>query len=563
MECGFEELKKRFRIVETIARRDVEELHRMLSTEERVELWNKLRELSKWYMFECSGSLEESVDRYYDGLLRLAQLKIADTFRREGSMPDIVASFRPEEYEVLEAFEAMKVIDGLSEDHIVEFIERREGKVYEVVKEYYEKQFDMLERSWTPLIGSLASVIADLYAERRRKIEEAIVRYIRKRGLTGFILEIEEAMKRLEEAAGVAASARGVAEEAERLLSIVEEGSGVNESRIGEVEERIEELRRRIAELERELEEARSGRLRAAVEAELEALRRERVRLEEEKRKIEAVRAALELERSKLREALGHEGEGRPAAGEDVEAAEVGFLEKVRLRLEEGFRLFDAIRNRELKPGRWVLERSEGDAGGFRVSLSRLVRYKGLIFKRPEAAVEIAVVYPPEIDEVGVSKKPVGLAAIADLVKERLGRDYYTVLVVVAPTGFTEPAIEFIAGGSMPPYASRTITVYLVDPAAARVYYNEADEAARRNLELAKPLLDEEAVAKVYRWLGTGEARSLAAKASPVRPFLLAGEVARRLGVDRNAVRAAFERMAEEGRARIVEAGGDIALVYQ
>jgi len=550
--CSYEEVKRRFRLVETIVRRDVEDLQRMLSPEERLELWSRLQELSRWLMLECGGVFSEEVERSLEGKLRLAQLKIAAAFRREGSYPDIVARFRPEEYEMLETFEALKVIDGLSVEQLVEFIERREGKVYELVKEYYEKQYDALERSWAPLIGSLAYAIAELYAARRRKLEEAVVAYLRRRGLTGFILEIEEAIDKMGRAG------RAVME-AERLLQEAAYGeppqAGAAPSLRG-LEEKIERLEEEIARLERELAESVRGRLREAVEAELEALKREREALE-------AAKAALELERSKLREKLEGAGKGRLVDMSGVEAAEVAMLEKVRFRLDGGFKLYDPLRQREVSGGRWVLERGEGEAGGFAVSLARLVRLGGLIFRRPVAAVEIATVYPPEVARGEASDRPAGLSVVAELVKERLHRDYYTVLIIVSPTGFTEAAKSFVEGGRLPPVASKLVTVYLVDPGEGKLYYNKADEAAARNAELAAPLLREEQVELVYRWIASGEARKEALKASPVRPFLLAKRVAARLGVPVDAVVEAFRRAEGEGRGRVVESDGDVALMLR
>ncbi len=554
-ECSYEEVKQRFRIVETIVRRDVEDLQRMLSPEKRLELWSRLQDLSEWLMLECGGVFSEEVERSLEGKLRLAQLKIANAFRREGSYPDIVAKFRPEEYEMLETFEALKIIDGLSVDQLVEFIERREGKVYELVKEYYEKQYDALERSWAPLIGSLAYAMAELYASRRRKLEEAVVAYLRRRGLTGFIIEIEEAIEKMGRAGAAITEAEKLLEEA-AYGEPSEQGAAAMGEEARQLEEKIARLEEEMSRLERELAESVRGRLREAVEAELEALRREREALE-------AARAALELEKAKLREKLEGATEGRLVDKSAVEAAEVAMLEKVRFRLERGFKLYDPRRNRTVSGDKWVLERGEGEAGSFMVSLSRLVRLGGLIFKRPVVAVEIATVYPPEVARGDVSSRQAGLGVVTELIRERLHRDYYTLLIIVSPTGFTEAAKAFVEGGKMPPVASKLVTVYLVDPGEGRIYYNRADEAASRNAELATPLLMEEQVELAYKWLSSDEARREALKASPVRPFLLAKQVAGKLGVPVEAVVEAFKRVEGEGRGRVVESGGDTALVLK
>ncbi|MCE4610767.1 MAG: hypothetical protein F7B17_02205 [Desulfurococcales archaeon] len=570
MACTAEEVERRLKLARAIVGSDLEDLQRMHHESERLEWWNRLYSLSQWFFEECYADLDREVARTYSGLIRLAQLMIAATFRREGSYPDIVSRFREEEYEVIEAFEAFKIFDNLSVDEIVEFIERREGKVYELVKMYYEKQFDVLERSWAPLIGALAHAIAMRYAERRRKIEDAVVAYMRRRGLSGFILEIEDAVKRLREAEELRAQGGGALREAEEAIARVEEALSRGDVReaerrasvMEEVEARIRELEERLEDLSMRITENVRGQLAEALRAEAEALRAELERLRRERERLEEARAAVELELERLRADAGAGGEGRLATSEDV-AALIPMLEKVRLRLDEGFRLYDPLRRSELKPGSWRVERVESPLGDFMVRGYRLVRLEGIIFKKPRTVVEVLAVYPRELSlEKSVSKRPVGLQVVADLLEERVVREYYTVLILVSPTSFDKQALSMVEGGRLPPLASRRVTLYLVDSGAMRVYYNRGDEAAKRNRSLAEPLLMEEAVEKVLQWLSSDEARREALKASPVKPFLLAGDVAERLGVDRNAVKAAFERASEKGLGSVVESRGEVAFVY-
>ena len=173
------DLDKYTRIVEIILREDLESLSRTFSEEERIELWNELRSTWKKYLIECSLKISKDVDKIIRGKFRFAQLLLAATFKfnNEGH-ENIVKMFRDEEYEILKDFEEYKIFDNLSIDDIVEFIRRRKGKVYELVKRYYEKQYNILDKSWGNLIGDLAYVFNLRYKNRRKKIEDAVVEYL-------------------------------------------------------------------------------------------------------------------------------------------------------------------------------------------------------------------------------------------------------------------------------------------------------------------------------------------------------------------------------------------------
>lgn len=566
MSCKAETVIERFRIVEGIARRDIEELQRLWSPEERLDVWNRLRSLSKWYLLECSPHLPREADRYYNGLLKLAQLKVAASFRREGSYPDIVKGFTEEEYDVVESFEAMKILDGLEVEDIVRLIERREGRIYQVVKDYYEKQFHMLERSWAPLIGDLAYVIEKLYGRRREKIEEAVIEYVRRKGLSQAILEIEEAVARIREAEEGRLEGERLVDEYRRSRGSLEEL--IARGRVAEAEEVLKSLESRMREVESKLErvieslEASRGALREALEAESSAVRRELERLRGEREKLERLSAALEIEREKLRRAVRGESKGHASTMSEVKALIAGLSEKVRARLESGVEVLDARRYRRVRLRGWAQEPLREELGDVVAEGYRFVKYEGVIFRRPRVQVEVAVLYrKSRMESGGVDYEAIGLGPVADMVKSRLGSEGYVIMVLASPTGFDEAARSFVEGGRIPPIASRIVTVYLVDPVEQRLYYNRGDEAARANAGIAGPLLEEEEVEKVLAWLVSEEARKRALRASPVRPFLLASEVAEILGVGEGSVVEAFKRLESQGRARVVEVEGRVALL--
>ena len=571
---------------------DTESLARNYTTEELIEMWNELQESYRGYRRECARSLDRSQDSIIRGQFQLAQLMIAGALKKRGAeIGEITGRFTDAEYEALDFFESMKILDGLGVDEIVEFIERMEGKVYEIVKKYYEKQWYLIDRvseaqvrgDWNGLRLNLAKALAARFRSRRKKIEDAVIAYIRKRPLTLFMKELEEAIKKVSDAEQKRRAAEEIektvsriVDELEARLSAGREPEAELEGRLAEMEQRLSqvfgEINRLRQELASEIEKARDEKAKAAYQAELEALARRVEKLQEKLQEAAMARQVLEAEKERLASklqkiegALRGEGEGRPVTAESAWAFEEALASRILAKARSGFLVYDP-RSRSVKriEGPKV-ERYELSPGSTPRGVGvRLVSYRGVIRRRPDIVLEAVTLHHfDEYKRDGFDARSVGLRELLDLISERASdTDAYTVLLVSSPTGFTEAAVKYVSGGEGLGYLSRNLTVYLLDPVSLEIYYNRVDEAAKRNLGLVKPETDEEAVNKVVEYVRSEEAY-LKALEVPSAPALSAREIAKHLGVDQSIVSIALERLRREGLGKLIVDNGETYFVYK
>ncbi|MCE4600471.1 MAG: hypothetical protein F7C38_02760 [Desulfurococcales archaeon] len=584
-------------LVDVILREDLEGLARGYSFDERLEFWNDLKAQYNQYIRGCAARFSREIDRLIRGKFRLAQLMIAASFKVNGEeLPEVTGRFSDEEYQVLFDLEELKELDFLSVDDLVEFIERREGKVYEMVKKYYERGYHMLDTKWTNIMGALALAMAERYKERRLKIEEAVVKYIRKKPLTIFISEIEEAVKKALEAGEARREAsqtiEKIAGEIDKIEPVIAGSGGIEEAiesrekaltMIEKLLKELDETRGKLREKEAELERlasqyTESSSAREIVEAELEALKGRVRELEALLEEYKAAVATLKAEKEALAERLeelkaGLEGRGggNLVSREEAWALENALVERIVRKLAEGAVVYDPVRgeSREVKWNRRVYYSLHGDGKpqGRGVQLQSL---RGVFKKRKELVVDaVTLVHRDSFDEKGWDQEPVGLGEVMEVVESRLeeaGRGgYYHILVLSSPTGFTEKARMFVESNDyLVNLASRHVTVYLVDPVKGQLYYNSRDEAAEANKHLADPRLPEERVKRVLEYLRSEEAKEKAVLIGGGSPFLLAEDIAKATGEDLEIVARAMARAEEEGLGRVmVTSDGLKALFYK
>lgn len=628
-------------MVEVVLREDLESLSRTFSEEERVELWNEIRSSWKRYLIECSPSIPKDMDKIIRGKFRFAQLLLAATFKfnNEG-YENITRMFRDEEYGILRDFEEYKIFDNLSVDDIVEFIRRREGKVYELVKKYYEKQYNMLDRSWGSLIGDLAYVFNIRYKDRRKKIEDAVVEYVRRYGLTTTISEIENAVRKILEAGEL----RKKIEEEVRKKIEVELGLPVLEEKLRLLEEERNRLLERLREIEEkyvaeasskaelvsELEKlkhekeallrshtALEKKLRVVEEElakatrELQAKEEELTRLSQEysanRGVVEALQAEVETLRSAVRElsskaeeyrrlldrvsaekqkiesrllevetALRGESEGHLVTGEEARGFEELLVRRVAFKVGgKSIAIYDPLKGTRRRIDKWDeilyydLAGPHAKQGLPRGKGVMFVKKRGLILKKKDIVIEaIALVHHEAYEEKGWDTRPVSLAEVLDLLSSRIDEaekgNYYHLLIISSPTGFTKKALEYIGGNEFHRnFVARHVTVYLVDLLTGAITRNPADKAAEENEELARLEIPEERVKKVVDYLLSREAYSRAVQTSPATPFIRLDQIIDATREEPEIIRYALSRLEEKGYGKVKRtSSGIIAFFY-
>jgi len=594
--CTHDELQELLATANTVLRMDVEELARSFSLEELLEFWNMIKEDYKNYLRRCSVALDRDVDRQIRGMFRLAQLMIAASLRKRGEeLPEITGQFTEQEYEILDILESMKEIEMLSPEDIADLIERREGKVYEIVKTYYEKAFHMLDTQWTTLSANLALALAEKYKERRRKIEEAVIIYMKRRPLNIFIQELEDVIRKALEAGEARRSARQKVDLALRSVDELEpiiagagspeEGIRAADQALGTVSRLIRELqeeRSRLEAKERELSQLleqykTDEKAREVLESELEALRSRNAELQATLQeltsvveKLRAEKAVLEERLAELREGLEGRSEGHLVSSEEARALENAFIERVLAKIGRGAEVYNPVKG-EKKQVSWSRREfyslhEEGSPRGKGVQLQQL---QGILRRRKVVVVDaVTVVHRDAYREKGWDSKPARLGEILDLLESRLEeatrQGYYHILAVSSPTGFTEKAKEYVrGGGGSIPFASKHLTLYLIDPVTGEVVYNPRDPAAQANLHLVEPSLPEERIMRVVEYVRSDDARTRAVINSASKPFLLVSDIVEATGEDVETVMRALHRLQEEGVGRLRATDkGSVAFFY-
>ena len=605
---------------------DLESLRRTYSEEERVELWNMIRSAYKSFMYRCSTKLSQDMIRFIKGRYRLAMLLLAASFKLNGeNQESIINMFKPEEYQLLLDFEEFKIFDNIDVDTIVELIRRREGRVYELVKKYYERQYNALDQHWGPLMGDLVRAIEERYRERRRKIEEAVIRYVKRYGLIETVSEIEEAVKKileigefrkkLEEELRKRMVEKYRIDEMEEKIALLEEGReklldtlrqiedsvvfGTSEGRTltAELEEARQEKKRlvsmyeevatRLSLVEKELEEIKQ-KLREkedelnklaeryrdnagvveALNAEAETLRSLVSKLSSEVEKyrkmLEAVnqqKQFLEERLSEVEAALRGEIRGRLITSEEAAALGEAYLRRIDYKASGEVTIYDPRYGENTVVRNWDerIVYTSSSVSSAKTKGLVLIKKRGLIFKSHDIVLEAIVKLHDESYALkNYDTKPVTLAEIVEILEKKIPEvekeNCYQILVIASPTGFTNKAIEYVAGEEMyRTFVSRNITLYLVDLVTGEVYMNRADPAAVNNAYIVKPELPEETIKKVIDFILSEDAVLRAITNSPAEPMLLLSDIAEATGVkDYAIIRTALMRLEEGGWGKAV-----------
>ncbi|MCD6301640.1 MAG: hypothetical protein J7L82_06180 [Staphylothermus sp.] len=614
---------------EVVLQEDLESLRRTYSEEERIEFWNMIRSAYKNFILKCSTKLPRDIVKIIKGRYRLAMLLLAASFKLNGEdQESIIKMFKPEEYQLLLDFEEFKIFDNIDVDTIVEFIKRREGRVYELVKKYYERQYNALDEHWGPLMGDLIRAIEERYKARRKKIEEAVVRYVRRYGLIETVSEIEETIKKILETGEFKKKLENelrkkileeyridemkekialLEEERQKLLNTLRQIEDSAVSSISEIKslavelekarqekerlmKKYEEVATRLSLVERELEDARK-KLREkeeelnkliekyrdnagaveALNAEAETLRSLVSKLtsevEEYRRMLNAVNQQKQFLEERLNEveaALRGEIEGRLITSEEAAALAEAYLRRISYKASPpkgGVTIHDPRNDKKIIVKEWderTIYTSSTDSPVKTKGLI-LVKKKGLVFKKRNIVLETIVkLHDEPYSAKNYDTKPVTLAEVVELLEKKIHEveeeNYYKILVIASPTGFTKKAIEYVAGEDLyKTFVSKNITLYLVDLITGEVYMNKADPVAINNAYIVKPELPEETIKKVMDYVISEDAVIKAAALSPAEPMILASDIADATGIrDPVVIRTALMRLEKNGWGRVI-----------
>jgi len=243
---------------------------------------------------------------------------------------------------------------------------------------------------------------------------------------------------------------------------------------------------------------------------------------------------------------------------------------------KEGISLYNPIKNRNVTVNRWnTIERYESilqtPLGPLKVSGITFSKMRGMIFKTPDIIVEyVTLLHYEPLESMGYDAKPVDISEFLSILKARIREaekgQYYHIIVMSSPTGFSSTLINHIGGETFwKNFTSKHVTIYLLNIVDGKIYYNAGDQGANSNKIIANIELPEEKIEKVKRYLLSEEARvdAIARGPSPTVKSLSIEQIAEATGVqDKTTLRRALGILESKGAGKVKVIGEEIVFIF-
>jgi predicted regulator of amino acid metabolism with ACT domain len=568
--------------------------------EDAREIYNNLKQYEK----ECYGIIPRSVYEHGLSILKFALLKLSTVLEDKLKGQDIkdeftnfiIGYFTPDEKNALKELERFSKLEPnvTPPETLADIIVAEHGKIYEIIKEAISKEYVDLGRvleTWKSNLkirNDIARAFEIRYRERFNNIIDAIKNLLDQqpawlkrlfREYEDALLSSEDIRRRFEEEyrkvfikelETVEEKLKGIGDEKKSLQMIFEN----LDPKIKDLEKFRELLENKLKELE-ELKVKQPPDSVAKVALEL-AINNLKGILTEYENKIQE----YEFERDKLRDLeMADKGgiEGHAVSREIIDLFSERLIGRARRIMEEGkIKLYNPQDKNELLVDRWdKIERLENstihtNVGSINFDGIAFTKMKGVIFKKPYIIVEYLTLSHPELLKLkGYDSKPLDVSDFLAVLKTRIVEaekgKYYHIIVLSSPTGFTDTLKNHVGGEIFwKNFASKYVTVYLLDPVTGELKFNEGDSAAQRNRFIANIELPEEQVERVVKYLSSEEAMMKAIENSPVMKFLKIDQIAEATGVqDKCVIQRASEILKSKKVGEIKEVYGNLVFVYE
>lgn len=198
VKTDFDCIDKVLKPVKRIERKGLQDLL-YEDEKKRIELWNKLEEERDFYEDNDSCGADSGLHKDIESRFALTRLKLATSFNENGTFPNITKRFNETELGLFKIIEEFRFFDDYTIEEIKDRIGRKEGKVYEMVKDYSTKMESDRDHIFeNPEIKpGIALAIKNLLKERTDKIQEAVIEYIRLNGIVITTKEMESAIQKV------------------------------------------------------------------------------------------------------------------------------------------------------------------------------------------------------------------------------------------------------------------------------------------------------------------------------------------------------------------------------
>ncbi|OKY77358.1 MAG: hypothetical protein BTN85_2008 [Candidatus Methanohalarchaeum thermophilum] len=203
--------KEKFKEIKTpsqvILDEDIASLKKMPKSK-RINKYNKIKENEEKFRWDfpekCPDLFNKQERNEVIGKLLLSRLKIASSLYDEGRLPKAMEDdFIEKELKAVLDFERYKKFDALRKEQIEDKIQRMEGEVYELAKEYNSTQIADMDSLMddSRVQKNVMKQLLDLYQDRLEKIRRAFYAYVEKNDLAQVVQVIEESIASLHDSA--------------------------------------------------------------------------------------------------------------------------------------------------------------------------------------------------------------------------------------------------------------------------------------------------------------------------------------------------------------------------
>ena len=378
MSVDWNELSKTvLKDVDFVRREDLESLKRE-SESFLNALWDSIESAWTTYRREYAPRVDKDVDESLRSRFKLAQLMIATAIHLkelETEYPHIADSFNSNEMALIEELEDFKFLEVYSIAEIVDYIGRKDEKIYGFVKTYLKRGYSNLDAMCEQRGIQIDIMIAikERYGKILGRIEEAIFQYIKSEP-GKFLLVMNEIEEVIDLANNAEKERTRITDLLNHIITKLDRKFSDAEAIMREkecLEDKIREIEQELPTKESEKEEllSRFSKLESETAETIQKYTEILYTYENNLKEIEELRGQLEIREKELKDGIDKYDEKLKEANRRIFETEIQKIEEikkeVKLKVDEVEKKRDTFKdekdelNKKLKAVKRVIEGGE------------------------------------------------------------------------------------------------------------------------------------------------------------------------------------------------------------
>ena len=597
------------------ARKDLISL-RTEPLESRVNAYNELKKGRYLYENNCVKGLSFHEKNLKLGYFDLAMIRIASSLRdcKDSSVALILRDFTEDEYKAFLKLDQFLLLDYITEAEISTALFNKKGKIYDVIKKWYDEEMYEYERLLEPgeyqIRQTLGAVLREEYVNRFEKIKSGIITYFSKdpgapRQLFNEYEEVirkqyeaeierrkvEENMRRIaeERVEELEKEVESLREEKEKIDSYLSSFGIKGPSLEEKIRNMVEFLQGKVRELleQKKILESQKAELenyvvkvknesKSVIESEIKRYEDTIKQLTEEVKKYQNAISKLQMDNLELQEKIKEfkniSESSVAVTSAEARVMEVNFIGRFQTKMNTLPRKFyDPIRGGEItinKPKEYIVEKSE-EIDSFNINpkdlpsyphnteVTYIVRKQRLL--RDDLRVIIKAKFLSHLENY-INKfaddKTVSLGDVLGYLDKSIseaeqGKTLY-VIGIASPTGFDTKVKEYIFSEDFKKnFADYYLSICLIDLLSGELIYNKLDSRMSNYIDIFDQELDTEKMFKL---------KELIKKKLMLDGAVTLSSIVQEAGASELTVKKAFYDLQRENVGKIYSVKGEIVL---